>query len=242
VGKTVRIWGLPFTVVGVLRPKVLMGYYEGHDREKVLVPSRTFQAIHGRRHISYLLVGLSSPDNDAAVMQEIYRTLGARKGFDPHDTAALSVHNKAANDRMIDSIVAGIRALIGIVGLFGLLVALIGVANVMYVMVEERRREIGIQMALGARPARVMAAFLFEGLTLTGAGGALGILASAAVLWLFNQVPLEETARSYLGSPVVSLVTALVVTLFLGVAGCAAGYFPARRAATVNPVEALHEE
>ena len=95
--------------------------------------------------------------------------------------------------------------------------------------------------AVGARPAHLMATVLFEGLALTFAGGVLGIAASAVVLWLFNLVPIGDAARGYLGRPDLSIVTALVVCGFLAAAGCAAGYVPARRAARLNPVEALHE-
>ena len=242
VGKTVRFWGLHFTVVGVLRPKLTLGNYEGHDRGKILIPAGTFRALRGWRYVSYLLVQTEKPDLDTAVLKGVYRVLGPRRGFHPEDEGAISVYNQIVDQRLTGSVIGGIRILMGIVGILGLLVALVGVANVMYVMVEERRREIGIQMAVGARPAHLTAGLFLEGLVLTLTGGAGGVAASAVLLRLFNMLPLGDQARGYLGAPVISLVTALVVIGFLAAAASVAAYVPARRAARLNPVEALHEE
>jgi len=243
VGETVKIWGMPFQVIGVMIPKLTMGNYEGYDEEKVFIPASTFKMMRGWRYLSYMVIGAASPDDDQHIVRGLYRNLGARHGFDPGDEPAITIYNQIDRmDRKIKGIIAGTRILMGIVGVLGLLVALIGVANITYVLVEERRREIGIQMALGARPARLMAGFLFEALVLTFTGGAIGILASTGILWGFNMLPLEEKARGYLGQPELSLVTALVVCVVLGAAGCVAGYVPARRAVVLDPIQALREE
>lgn len=242
VGETVKLWGAPFLVVGVLQPKVTMSDYNGQDAGKVFIPASTFQAVRGFRNLSYMIVSLESPEFDRLAVRTIRETLGERYRFDPGDTAALDVWNQIAEDSRVLNIVNVTRTLTGVVGVLGLMVALIGVANVMYVLVEERRREIGIQMALGARPSMLMSGFFFEGLVLTLVGGALGLAMSAGVLWLFNRMPLDATARAYLGSPEVSFAAAAAVTFFLGIAGCAAGFFPARNAARLDPVTALREE
>ena len=242
VGEQVKLWGTPFTVVGILKPKVTMSDYNGSDSKKVFIPASTFQALRNFRNVTYMIVGLESPEDDQSAVRTIRRVLGERYQFDPADTAALEVWNQITEDRHVMSIVNVTRILMGIVGVLGLLVALIGVANVMYVLVEERRQEIGIQMALGARPSILMAGFFFEGLVLTFCGGTLGLSMSAGVLWLFNRLPLDASARGYLGQPEVSFASALVITIFLGIAGCAAVFFPARRAAGLDPVTALREE
>ncbi len=242
LGKVVRIWGSPFTVVGVLRPKWALGNYEFMDRDKVFVPAETFRALKGWRYPSYLVIGLRSAAADAQVIAQIYRLLGKDRGFDPADEAALGVYNQSASDRITWGIVVGIRILLGLVGLLGLLVALVGVTNVLYVMVEERRHEIGVQMALGAKPQCLLTAYLLDGFLLTLSGGAVGILLSWGVLSAFNRIPLGSEARSLLGAPHVSLAVALAVTTVLAVAGAVAAYFPSRRAAAADPVESLREE
>lgn len=129
------------------------------------------------------------------MIADIYRLLGKDRGFDPADEAALGVYNQSASDRITWGIVVGIRILLGLVGLLGLLVALVGVTNVQYVMVEERRQEIGVQMALGAQPQFLLAAYLLDGFLLTPAGGAVGILLSWGTLSGFNRIPLGSEAR-----------------------------------------------
>ncbi len=242
VGRMIRIWGQPFRVIGVMRRKTAFTNYEGMDREKIFIPGQTFSMLRGRRHVSYLLVGAVSPEKEQAVLEGLYRVLGKHKGFDCTDSAALQIGNQIATDRMIHNVFGSTRVLMGVVGFLGLLVAFIGVANVMIVMVEERKREIGIQMALGARPALITGNFFFEGMVTTVTGGVIGICASSAVLWGMNLLPVDPAVRGYLGHPELSVGIALMVTACLGAAGTAAGYFPARRAARLDPVEALYEE
>ncbi|MBN1420246.1 MAG: ABC transporter permease [Planctomycetes bacterium] len=241
-GKKISIWGAPFTVVGVLRPKLALGNYEFLDSEKILIPAGTFRALTGWRYVSYVVVGVTTPEANERIVDRLYRALGPLRGFDPEDRAALGVLDWIAQHREVRRLLAGIRILLAIVGILGLLAAVVGVANVVYVLVEERRREIGIQMALGARARSLFAGVIFDALVLTFAGGVAGIAGSAVVLWSFNRLPLDESARGFIGEPALSFIVAAGVTLVLGVAGSFAGYVPARRAARVDPVEALRAE
>jgi putative ABC transport system permease protein len=109
------------------------------------------------------------------------------------------------------------------------------VSNIMNVAVEERTKEIGIKMALGARRRYVIGQFLFETLFLTLLGGLAGFAVSAGICAVFPSLGLEE----YVGTPVISSQVASVTTLVLGAIGLLAGYFPARTAASLRPVEAL---
>ena len=242
VGETISIWGTPFTIIGVLRPKLALGNYEFVDSEKVLIPAGTFRALTGWRYLSYVVVELTTPEANKRVIDRIFNALGPIHGFHPQDREALGVLDWVAAHRQTRGVIAGTRILLGIVGVLGLLAAVVGVANVVYVLVEERVRETGIQMALGARPSTLFAGVIFDATALTFAGGLLGIAGSAAVLWLFNRLPFEGSARGYIGEPAVSLAVASAVTVLLGVAGALAGYVPARRGATLDPVEALRAE
>jgi putative ABC transport system permease protein len=126
------------------------------------------------------------------------------------------------------------RAFLAIIGSFTLIVGGIGVSNIMYVVVEERTREIGIKLALGAKPRFIQGQFLMETLILTAVGGVLGFLITLGVIAVFP-AQLDE----YVGTPEASPVVLMTTTILLGIIGAIAGYFPARRASQLDPVVAL---
>jgi putative ABC transport system permease protein len=123
-----------------------------------------------------------------------------------------------------------------------LLIAGVGVANIMYVSIKERTREIGIKMAVGARKSYVLFQFLFEALMITFLGGFGGMSISYILTEAFKRVPIESEIMDMMGRPTISLEIGVIVVVILGLMGLAAGFFPALRAASVNPVESLRYE
>jgi putative ABC transport system permease protein len=116
------------------------------------------------------------------------------------------------------------------------------VANIMYAVVKERTREIGVKMALGAKARQVMAPFVLEALIMTVLGGLLGTLVSLGLISLIAALPLEGEAFEFLGRPTFSTAIAVATAMVLGSIGTLAGYFPARRAASINPAVSLRYE
>jgi putative ABC transport system permease protein len=176
------------------------------------------------------------------VKAEIYRVLGAKYRFDPEDTRSLGVWDTRENQRITGNIAIGIQMFLGIIGALTLLVGGMGVANVMYAVVKERTREIGVKMALGAKVRQVMAPFVMEALLMTVLGGALGTAVSLALMAVIAALPLEGEAFQFLGRPTFSPAIAVATSTILGTMGMLAGYFPARRAAAVNPAVSLRYE
>ena len=246
VGSVVEIWSRPFTVIGVLEGRITASSYNGDDRDKLLIPLSTFRGLFGRRTLSNIWVKLKQPgggpDDRRPVIDALFGVLAARHGVHPDDRTAIRIRDLVEIEERIDLILEGNRVFLIVVGVIGLLVALVGVGNVTYVLVEERTREIGVQMALGARPRDVALARLFEGFAVTLSGGLLGIALTVGLLRLLNLVPLDPEVRAYLGYPSVSFQVAGVVVLLLVAGAGLAGWFPARRAAALDPVVALREE
>ena len=247
VGRTVLLWNQSFLVVGVRQPLVSISSYSGDDRDKVTIPVSTFCDLFGWTRVSLLWVRFSPSHAGAAARQavadDVFAVLAARHGIHPEDRDAVWMMDYVEEvEELVAGILGGLRTFLWGVGLIGLFVALVGVANVSYVMVEERTREIGVHMALGARPRDVALGRLAESILVTLTGGVLGIAATVGILAAMNMVELGPDVRAYLGRPTVSLGMGAMVVAMLVVGGSLAGWVPARRAAAMNPVEALREE
>jgi len=123
-----------------------------------------------------------------------------------------------------------------------LVVAGVGVANIMYVVVKERTHELGIKRAVGAKRWHIMTQFVGESFLLTGGGGFIGIAISLAVIGLISMVPLDSGPMKYMGHPIFSWPVAVAAVAILTSIALIAGIFPAKQAADVDPVDALHYE
>jgi putative ABC transport system permease protein len=116
------------------------------------------------------------------------------------------------------------------------------VANIMYATVKERTREIGVKMALGARPSWITAPLLLEGLAYTVFGGLLGLLFATTIIIGIGFIPMNSEALQFLGKPTLSPAVGLISAGVLGLIGLTAAYFPARRAASIDPAQTLRYE
>lgn len=242
VGETVRLDGLPFTVVGVMRPKFQSSMSNGPDAERAVIPASTMRSIYGREYVSHLIVRPRSVAGAERVKARIYETLGRRYRFDPTDERALPMWDFVENERESRKIFLGIQIFLGLVGAFTLLVAGVGVANIMYVLVRERTREIGVKLAVGARKRHVVGQFVFEAVAITLLGGLAGLGLSALVVLGVDSLPAEGEAMQYIMNPKLSWPIALTAVSILVGIGLAAGILPARRAAALDPVESLRYE
>jgi putative ABC transport system permease protein len=235
VGQHVQIDGIPFLVVGVMQKKNQDSSYSGRDEDKASIPLTTFRALYGQQHLDNVVFQVADPDDVEAAKESFVRVLAERYDFDPSDKEAVQMWDTTEQLKFLDAFFLGFNLFLGIVGALTLVVGGIGVSNIMNVVVEERTKEIGVKMALGARKRYVIGQFLFETLLLTGIGGTLGLGIAAGIARVMGMLPLTE----FVGTPVISLQVAAITAVILGAIGFLAGWFPARTAANLNPVEAL---
>lgn len=235
VGRIVILNSMPFTVIGVMRKKEQDSSYHGRDTNMAFIPSTTFRSMYGHTYINNLIFRADRPDRTPAVKRAVHEVLGARYKFDPRDEEALMIWDTTETEQFFRSFFVGFRVFLGVIGAFTLIVGGISVANIMNVVVEERTKEIGIKMALGAKPRFVMGQFVLETLALIGIGGAFGFGFASLVVNLVPRFNIEE----YIGVPIISTSAAVAALSVLGLIGLLSGFFPARRAARCNPVEAL---
>jgi len=242
VGKTIIINSIPFTVIGVMIEKLQMGMYNGPDWDKATIPATTFKAIWGQKYVQNIVYQPKDASQIEEVKKKVSQVMGGKYKFDPEDKEALWLWDVIEGQKVFNKVLVGFQIFLGIIGGMTLLIAGVGVANIMYVAVKERTREIGVKMAMGAKRSHIMSQFLLEALIITILGGALGVFFSVVIVKIWAAIPMEADWAQWLGKPVISLEIAVVTSLILGVIGMLSGIFPSRRAASVNPVESLRYE
>ena len=235
VGKTVIYGGSPFLIVGVLQSKVQNSSYNSRDEGRAYMPGSTFRALTGAKYVNNFVYQPVSPSQSEAVTDNIREILARQLRFDPKDKEALSVWDTAQQFKFLDVFFLSFRLFLGIVGCFTLVVGGIGVSNIMNVVVEERTKEIGIKMALGARQRWVMRQLLLETILITAIGGAVGFAISWTVCSIFPKFGVTR----FVGDPEISLPVAALTAVVLGLTGLLAGDFPAREASRLDPVVAM---
>src|SRR5260221_1253352 len=234
VGKILSVDESPFLIIGVLIKKDQDSSYGGPDRDKMFIPSTTYLAVTGQKYINSFVFQAFTAGETKKVTERLSAAFGKRLRFDAKDKEALGMWDTTEQFEFFDIFMLAFNGFLGIVGVLTLIVGGIGVSNIINVVVEERTREIGIKMALGAKQSWILRQFLLETLVVTALGGAFGFLISLAICALFPQ-QLVEYARHPPVPPPVAAMTAVA----LGVVGLVASYFPARDAARLDPVVAM---
>lgn len=235
VGEQVLVNGLPFTVIGVMQNKEQNSSYGGRDTRIAYIPATTFTSMFSSRNMNNFVLQAKPTVLMKEALDEVYEILGARYRFDPTDKEAVSIWDVSQGVTFVKNFFFAFQMFLVGIGIATLITGGIGVSNIMHVVLEERTKEIGIKMALGARKSYILGQFIFETLFITGFGGMLGFFFAWGVVSIFPMLQLGE----FIGTPRVDITTGFLITMLLGVIGLIAGFFPARRAANLQPVQAL---
>jgi putative ABC transport system permease protein len=235
VGRTIQLSGSPFLVVGVMEEKIQESNYGGPDTNRAFIPASTFRALTGQRFVDNFIFMAAEVGLTGAAVADVRGILARRHRFHPDDEQAVQVWDTTEGARFLATFMLAFRLFLGIVGSLTLVVGGIGVSNIMNVVVEERTREIGIKMAIGAKPRAVMTQFLCETLVIASLGGAIGLALSAAICAAFASAGLNE----FVGEPALTPAIAALTASLLTIIALISGYFPARTASRLDPVVAM---
>ncbi len=237
LGKYIALNGIAFKVVGMFTDDGGEG-----EQSKIYLPITTAQrTFNGANRIAMFMftTGQATLPESEEMAKETRETLATRHVFSPDDERAVYVNNNVEFFQRFVQLMGGIRLFIWIIGVGTILAGVVGVSNIMMIVVRERTREIGVRKALGATPWSVIGLVLQESVAITAVAGYVGLVLGVGLLELASrQLPHE----GFFINPSVDLRVAVAATVLLVVAGTVAGFFPARRAARIRPIEALRDE
>jgi putative ABC transport system permease protein len=237
VDKLININSIPFKVIGVFK--------DGggpDDNRRAYIPISTSQRVFGNDNkLDQIIFTLPESDmeNSEVISDEVYKLLAQRHHFNPEDKKAVFLWNNLIEFRRIMGLIDGIRLFIWIIGIGTLIAGIVGVSNIMMIVVKERTKEIGIRKALGATPVSIISLIIQESVFITAISGYVGMMLGIGLLELAQKYMPDS---DYFRKPEVDLTVVLEALAVLIFAGFLAGFFPARKAAKIEPIEALRAE
>lgn len=237
IGRYVNVKGVPFKVVGIFTDE---DGRRGNQRA-IYIPITTAQRVFlGRERVQTMAITVASRDvEDSKRMEEEVRTkLAQRLLFDKADENAMFIWNGVEEFKQFMNLFAAIRLFVWVIGVMTIIAGIVGVSNIMMISVKERTKEIGIRKSMGATPNSIIMLVMQEALFITGLAGYFGLIAGIGLLELIN----PHIQTEFFRNPEVDLRVAITATLVLVFAGMLAGFFPARKAASIKPVVALRDE
>jgi putative ABC transport system permease protein len=231
VGQTLRIRDIPFKILGVLQSKGVNFFGQDQDDTVVVPYTSAMKRISGRDYLSAILIQANKAENMERIQGDVTEVLQQRRGGREPD---FMVRSQLELAEAATATAKTMTALIGSVAAISLLVGGIGIMNIMLVSVTERTREIGIRMAIGARGRDILLQFLIEAVTLSIIGGAIGIGGGIGV---------SKVIAAKMDWPTLTSTTSIIVAfVFSAAVGIFFGFYPARKASKLDPIDALRYE
>jgi putative ABC transport system permease protein len=244
VNQTVYLNDIPYTVIGVMAKKKQDSSYDGWDVNKIFIPFAAMRKDFPDKPpgtpftFDHWLVTPRSVAQHEACKGEIRRALGVLHQFDPRDKEACPIWDTVQEAKAFETMTDGMKYFLGAVGIITLLLGGLGVMNVMLVAVRERTREIGVRKALGAPATTILRQFFLEALLIALVSGGLGLSVAFGLCSLVNLLPMPD----FFAGLLFTWSSGLMAFGLLGTIAVASALYPARQAASIDPIEALRYE
>ena len=236
IGEYIKINGIAFKIVGVF-------YDSGGENEmrNIYLPITTAQNVYnGSNKLNQLMLTTTQDEAGSAKMvKQINKILAKRHNYDPEDKAAVFINNNIVNFKQVQNLFTGIMIFTWIIGIGTIIAGIVGVSNIMMIVVKERTKEIGIRKALGATPWSIIGLIIMEAIVITSVAGYFGLVTGVGLLELLAA---NIEGSDFFRNPTVNFSVAMSATALLVISGTLAGFVPARKAAKINPIEALRDE